>query len=439
MRDSWRNLFVVVAVVVTFATGRAARADSSDDIGGVVHPASPPGDNARSALDALLFVPRTFVRIAVFASTSTASFFENQQVVPRTRELLESEDGAVRIVPTLSLGSGLRPDVGARVSTKRRGFSSMVRGDFLGLDQYELEGRLLQAFGTNEHTQIGIEGFQQRSLGGYSGVGPVPTRDDRNAYLPGKLGTAASYLQQRERIIATFGARVAVDYELLLSSSFQRRTVSDSPVDSNTFNTTFVPGSVPGANARSERIYNEVAVRRDTRAVRGPPAAGLLIEVYGGASNDVHGTFAPALHSGGRVAWFLSILRKTSILSPRLQLDVVSPLGNKGLPFLEYAYASGFRGEDGRTDRVAALASLDYRWQLRTYIAARVFFDATTVAPTIPRLDVTHLAWATGVGIDLHSRNTQLGRFGISFSPDAVQLFLVFGLSDPGFGDRQHR
>ena len=430
----------LVGVVLLLVSVRVARADSPDeDIGGVVQPATPPGDTGRSVLEALLFVPRTFVRIAVFASTSTASFFENQQVVPRTRELLESEDGSVRIVPTLSLGSGLRPDIGARVSTRRKSFSSMMRADFIGANQYVLEGRLLQAFGKNDHTQIGIEGYQQRSLSGYGGVGPAPTRDDRNAFLPGKMGSAGGYRQQRERIIGTFGARVAVDYEILLSSSFQRRTISDNPDDTNTMNTIFVPGSVPGANARSERTYNEIAIRRDTRAVRGPPAAGLLLEVYGGASNDLNGTFAPALHSGGRVAWFISIVRTTSILSPRLQIDVVSPLGNKGFPFQEYAYASGFRGEDGRTDRVAALASLDYRWQLRTYIAARVFFDTTTVAPAIPRLDVKHLTWATGIGIDLHSRDTLLGRFGISFSTEAVQLFLVFGLADPGFGDRQHR
>lgn len=418
---------------------RTARADPSDDIGGVVQPASPPGDTARSALDTLLFIPRTFVRIAVLASTSTASFFENQQVVPRTRELLESEDGTVRIVPTLSLASGIHPDVGARISTRRKSFSSMARFDFIDARQYVLEGRLLQAVGANDHLQFGIEGFHQRRISGYGGVGPFPTHDDRNVFLPGRVGAAGGYREERERIIATVGARVAVDYELLFSSSFQRRTISDNPDDPNTIANVFVPGTVPGENARSERVYNEIAVRRDTRAVRGPPAAGLLMELYGGASNDVNGTFAPALHSGGRMAWFVSIIRKTSILSPRLQLDVVSPLGNKGLPFQEYAYASGFRGEDGRTDRVAALASLDYRWQLRTFIAARVFFDATTVAPTIPRLDVNHLAWATGIGLDLHSRDTLLGRAGITFSADAVQLVLVFGLADPGFGDRQHR
>ena len=126
-------------------------------------------------------------------------------------------------------------------------------------------------------------------------------------------------------------------------------------------------------------------------------------------------------------------------INPRVTLDVISPLGSKGLPFVEYVSEGGFRGQSGRVDRVAALASLDYRWQLRPFVAARIFVDATTVAPTLPKLSLEHLAWAAGFAIDLHSSQTAIGRVGIAASPDAVSLILVFGLADPGFGDRQHR
>ncbi len=196
---------------------------------------------------------------------------------------------------------------------------------------------------------------------------------------------------------------------------------------------------MPGAYDRSERLYTEATIRRDTRAVRGPPAAGLLLEAYGGSSQDTNGIYAPALHTGGRVAWFISFIRKTTIINPRVTLDVISPLGSKGLPFVEYVSASGFRGQSGRVDRVAALASIDYRWQLRPFVAARIFVDTTTVAPAIPKLSLEHLSWAAGFAIDLHSSQTAIGRVGIAASPDAVSLILVFGLADPGFGDRQHR
>jgi hypothetical protein len=436
-----RSALALAALSTVLASaGRAAADDEpSTDVGGVTRPASFPGDDGRAVLDGLLFVPRSIVRIAVLASTATASFFENQQVIPRAESLLRSEDGTVRVTPTLSLASGLRPDVGARVTAKAGGFASMLRTSVIGPDSYVVESRLLQGLGNREQTQLVLEGYQERRISGYGGVGPVPSEDGRNAFQPGHAGGSAAFLQARQRIIAAIGTRVAEDYELLLSTSFQRRTIEDAPDEVDTVASTFLPGTVPGAYDRSERMYTEAAIRRDTRAVRGPPAAGLLLEAYGGSSQDTNGVYAPALHTGGRASWFISVVRKTSIINPRVTLDVVAPLGSKGLPFLEYAYASGFRGQSGRSDRVAALASVDYRWQLRPYVAARVFVDVTTVAPAIPQLSVEHLAWATGFGIDLHSSQTAIGRVGISFSPDAVQLLLVFGLADPGFGDRQHR
>lgn len=435
-------LVLVASVAMTAGSSVAEAAPPpTDEVGGVVRPASPPGDGARTALDALLFLPRTIVQIVVIASTATASFFEDQQVVPRTQALLGSEDGTVRVTPTLSLASGLRPDVGARMTARAGSFASMLRMSIVGPNHYVAEARLLQALGKTGHTQLVLEGYQQRRSGlGFGGVGEDPRNDPRNAFLPGRQGTEGVFLESRQRLIAGVASRVANDYELLLSSSFQRRRIEDSPDDgAGSLANTFVPGTVPGAYDRSERTYTEVAIRRDTRAVRGPPAAGLLVEGYAGASQDVHGTYAPAVHAGGRVAWFVSVVRKTTIISPRFTLDVVGPIGEKSLPFREYAYASGFRGSDGRVDHVAALASLDYRWQLRQYVAARLFVDVTTVANEVTSLDVKHLAWATGFGLDLHSSATQIGRVGFSYSPDAFQLVLVFGLADPGFGDRQHR
>ena len=414
----------------------------SDDIGGVLRPASPPGEGARTFLDTLLFIPRALVQIVVAASTATVSFFEDQQVVPRARALLGTEDGALRVAPTLALASGLRPDVGARLTSRVGSFGSMLRMSIVDFDSYVMEARLLQSLGEKGQTQLVLEGFQQRRSGqSFAGLGQDPQNDPRNVFLPGREGAAGIFLESRQRIIAGMASRFEEDYELLLSTSYQRRRLESSPdaPRGQSLGETFGPGGAPGADDRSERTYSEVALRRDTRSVRGPPAAGLLLEGYAGASQDVRGTYAGALHAGGRAAWFVSVVRKTSILSPRVTLDVVGPLGDKLLPFRENAYASAFRGLGAGTDRVAALASLDYRWQLRSYVAARIFADATTVAREVTALGLTNLAWAVGAGIDLHSSATEIGRLGLSYSSGGAQLILVFGLADPGFGDRQHR
>ena len=432
--------FAVFLASISYAPASLAAPDK-DDIGGVTRPASPPGENARAVLDALLYIPRAIVQIVVVASTATVSFFEDQQVVPRAESLLRSNDGTLRVAPTLALASGLRPDVGARMTSHVGSFGSMLRASIIDPDYYVTEARLLKSFGEQRQTQIVVEGYQQRRSGqGFGGLGQSPQDDPRNVFVPGREGQSGTFLENRQRVILALATRFAEDYELLLSTSYQRRTLENSPgTAGETLADTFAPGSAPGANDRSERAYSEVALRRDTRAVRGPPAAGLLLEAYGGSSQDVNDKYAPALHAGGRVAWFVSVVRKTSIINPRVTLDVVEPLGERPLPFREFAYASSFRGVGGRIDRVAALASLDYRWQLQRYFAARLFADATTVAPHLVELSLTELAWAVGAGVDLHSNTTELGRLGLAYSPGGIQFILVFGLADPGFGDRQHR
>lgn len=435
-----RSWFLIAATVSSVARAAPTTAPPGD-IGHELRPAEERGHRFRLVLDALLFLPRKLVDVAVFTSTATASFIEDQQIVPRARSLLGSEDGTIRVTPTVSLASGLRPDLGARMTANAGSFASLLRTSIVDRDTYVVESRLLQYFGDQSHRQLILEGFHQSSDQlGYSGLGPDPRRDSRNVFLPGKEGAAAIFRETRERVILGGDWRVQEDIELLASSSFQRRRVLDprSP-GTDTFASTFAPRSVPGAGTRSERVYTEVAMRLDTRAVRGPPAAGILFETYAGSSQDVHDTYASAFHTGGRVSWFLPIVRPTTIFNPRLVLDVVEPLGNRPLPFREYAYAAGFRGALNRIDRVAALASIDYRWQLVSYVAARLFVDVTTVAPRVTALRTDHLAWAVGGGIDLHSSTTELGRIGVSWSPEATQLILVYGFAGPGFGDRQHR
>ena len=437
-------LAAVLAVLLASSPVRAAPTTApatADEIGAELRPASPPGEGARRVLDALLFVPRVLIEVAVIASTATVSFFENQQVVPRARALLGSEDGKIRLAPTIALASGLRPDLGARLTSAEGRFASMVRASIVDRDSYLAESRLLVSLGERGRTQLIFEGFHQRSTGlGFGGLGPDPLHDRRNYFLPGKAGASASFLEVRERVIAGVASRVEENVEILASTSYQRRRIQD-PRDpgGDTFEHTFAPGTVPGAYARTERFYTEIAMRRDTRAVRGPPAAGLLLEGYMGTSEDVHDGYGSAIHYGGRFGWFIPIVRKTSILSPRLNLDIVDSTGDKPLPFREYNYPSGFRGADGRVDRVAALASIDYRWQLVSYVAARLFVDVENVAPRLTALRTEHLAWAVGGGIDLHSSTTEIGRLGVSFSPQAIQLIFVYGLAAPGFGDRQHR
>jgi hypothetical protein len=107
------------------------------------------------------------------------------------------------------------------------------------------------------------------------------------------------------------------------------------------------------------------------------------------------------------------------------------------VPFAELPRQPDFRGVDNRRDFVSAVASLDYRWTLMRYLAARLFVDAATVGPRIYELSLA-LRPAVGFGFDVFSRSTQLGSLALALSPDGVRLLMSIGVAG-AFGDRQHR
>ena len=185
--------------------------------------------------------------------------------------------------------------------------------------------------------------------------------------------------------------------------------------------------------------YTEVAARLDTRVSRGAPATGAMVEAYGGLYKGVKESDADAVGAGARWAAYIPVYRVTNIISPRIAIDGILPVGDVPLPFNDYVVATDFRGFDARRDKVAMVASLDYRWTLMKFIAARVFGDATNVAPDVQSLGLDKMRFAWGFGLDLHSADAQLGRIAAAFSEGDVRLFFSLGVAPSGFGDRQHR
>ena len=84
------------------------------------------------------------------------------------------------------------------------------------------------------------------------------------------------------------------------------------------------------------------------------------------------------------------------------------------------------------------MASLDYRWSIARYVAARVFVDGATVAGGVGSTQIDRMRFAFGIGLDVSSASTELGQIAVSASPEGANVFLSFGVPS-GFGDRQHR
>jgi hypothetical protein len=312
---------------------------------------------------------------------------------------------------------------------------------FGGINRSVAEGRLLYLVPAKFPLFFGLEGFFERNAElGYGGVGPDPASDPRNHFSPTTTGRVGLYAQTRARLIGSAAVRLGENVELLGSASQQIRYLDDAPdAGANALSKVFVPGSVDGANARSRRLYSEIALRFDNRESRSAPVPGALFETYGGISQSTDDRDNQHLAYGARIAGYLRVYRSTNILTPRLGIDAIAPLGGR-IGFTELRSERDFRGGDSRVDRHAAIASLDYRWAVSGAFAARLFTDATTVAPRFAALRPNQAVFAFGIGLDLYTPTTEIGRLALAIdSHAAAHVLLSFGVAPRGFGDRQHR
>jgi len=406
---------------------------------GVEREESEPGDAARTALDALLFLPRTATELFFITTGTAAGLIEQEQVVPRIHDLTVPSEGEVRIFPTAFVETGTGPNVGVRVIGRARGVGTTARAGVGGAHDLVAESRLKLASIVPLPFAVGLEALHdERSSLGYLGLGQNPESDPRNRFRAGAPALGASYRERRERLIATAGVRAGTDVEILASTSFSRRHVLDSPdTDAHQLFDVFEPGSVPGARSVTHVVLSELAVRIDTRASRGGPSQGVSFETYAGRGDGIRDTSVRYVRSGGRAAAFIPIVESDNVLSPKLVLDGLGTLRGP-VPFIELPRQPDFRGFDNRRDFVSLVGSLDYRWTVMRYLAARIFTDAATVAPRVDELELTHLRWVGGFGFDVFSRHTQLGSLAISAGPEGATFFFSFGVAS-SFGDRQHR
>ncbi len=439
LRPLLRVLLSALGVTTVATVARAERVERDPkQVTGVERADRQPGDAARTVATGVLLLPRAAVELVFLATGSAASLIEEEQVVPRVHELLHPPKGEIHAFPTLFAETGSGFNVGARAIARADNLGATVRAGVGGAHDLVAESKLRLSFPKPLPFSLSLEAFHdERSSLGFLGVGQDPESDARNQFLASAPSRAATYRERRGRFIASAGTRILSDVELLASSSIARRHVLDPPDDGDTLSEVFVAGSVPGSGAVTHIVYSEIALRVDTRAARGTPASGVLLEGYLGQASGVLNTDTRFMRTGGRAGLFLPLLESSNILSPRIALDGLSDLGSS-VPFNELVRQPDFRGYDNRRDRVSMVASVDYRWAIARYLAARLFVDAATVAPELDALKLDNVRPAAGFGFDVFSRSSQLGSVRATFSPDGFLFSFGFGVSS-GFGDRQHR
>jgi hypothetical protein len=415
------------------------------------------GDALRTFGAGVLFIPREMVRLMFLAGGVTAGLVRDEQVVPRVGELLSPSPGNISVIPSLFIDTRRRTSAGAQVIASGKESGTRLSFGFGGV--HDLLGEARARFGFSKPIPIVLSVdvlADSRSTLDYLGVGQRPDKDARNRFRSDALTREATYYETRVRGIASIGARVASDWEVFLSTSLLKSRVDDTPGGGpSTISRVFEPGTVSGAPtlsppcstrksgvpcfAESRIVYSELALRLDTRVSPARPSSGVLVETYGGFAHGLGGDETRFYRVGGRAALFVSILRPTNILSPRILIDgMVVPHDAPEPPFTSLVSQPDFRGLDTRRDRVSLVASVDYRWSVVRYLGARVFVDVATVGPDVGAMLNVPVRVAGGFGVDVFSKSTELAQLIVSFSGEGARAYLTFGVPSL-FGDRQHR
>jgi hypothetical protein len=435
---------------------------------GIDRPGLAPGDTGREAAAGVLFVPREFIRLMFLTSGLTAGLIRDEQVVPRVEQLVSPRPGSYSVLPMLFLDSSRRPSVGAQLLGNSRFAAMRLAVGFGGIHDLLGEARVRFAMPKPLPFVLSIEGLADtRSALQFRGVGQDPDNDPRNHFVAGAATHNAGYFEERERAIFELGARATRDIEVLLSSSLLRYVVDDTPTGGPTSIVhVFQPGSVPGAPVATasscpkraatftgppalpvgapcpveNRLnYTELTLRFDTRASKGRPSPGVLLETYAGIATGLGNDPTQFYRLGGRAGGFISIRRRSNILSPKITIDgIAQPPGTQPVPFTELTQQPDFRGIDNRVDKISIVYSLDYRWSMIRYLGPRLFIDAAQIGPDMAAAFKVAPRVAGGFGIDLFSDDTELAQAMMSFSTEGVRVLFTFGIPTQ-FGDRQHR
>src|SRR5690606_18026655 len=206
-------------------------------------PERQPGDLAREAANVVLFVPRLAADLVFTATGTAAGLIEEEQVVPRVRDLIRPPPGEIRVFPTAFVETGSSFNLGGRMIARADRLATTVRAGVGGRHDLVAESRLRLAWPEPLPLSFALEApNDSRSSIGYLGLGQDPESDPRNAFLPGVDREAASYHERRERFIFGVGARPFSDVEALVSASLTRRHALDPP-EGTPLDEVFAPGS----------------------------------------------------------------------------------------------------------------------------------------------------------------------------------------------------
>jgi hypothetical protein len=389
-----------------------------------------------------LFLPKVAVQ-AAFAPVRGAIWLnERYRVRERAHGVMFNEPGTMGFYPTVGLQSGFGFTVGARFvhrdllgAHERLSASAAMGGRFH--QAFELGLRSGDRFGQRLRLELKGEA-DRRPKEQFFGIGngderSAPVSDPAEVpagWMPidalnDSTAVEARYRQQLLRATGVADVGIVSDLRLRAAGALTDfevgRTEDRTPIDE-----LYAPESLVGFDG-ARHAYAELELRWDGRRAvsswepRPVTSGGWFAGIYGGRVTRLD-EGADFWRYGGEVQHFLRVGRGPRVIAARLHADGVTG-SREEVPFFDLPqlggnkFLRGYATERFR-DRIAAVASLDYQWDLSQLFSARVFTDVGRVYESADALTLSGLRMGYGVGLDAHTRQSFWLRTSLASSID---------------------
>lgn len=389
-----------------------------------------PGDStARVIARGVLFVPRTVFTLAFKPVEGLAWLYERYQLGERYYQIFWNDARTAGLFPTFGMQSGFGLEVGARFvhrdlagEGEKLSLSTSTGGEYRTLSKATLRsGRRF------DPVELSLDArFEQKPKDAFYGIGNV-------------MGGETRYRDRYGRATGSADVRLGGPLHLTASGAYADHRYSASS-SGTPIEEMYATDKLTGW-AGTQYGYGELELRYDTRRASNAHEApvftsrGTLLAAYSGAAIGLDDHSADYRRYGVDAQQFIRLAEGPRVLSLRAHLEGVT--GNLDeVPFTDLPRLGGkqsLRGYplDRFRDRVSALGSAEYTWDLARMISASLFVDAGRVYRSVNDLSLDDMRVGYGVGLDLHTEHSFVGRVSLASSIDGG-VFLDFAV-DPIF------
>lgn len=380
-----------------------------------------------------LYIPRETIKGILQSTGKSASVISDEKFIAHAEDFFFVLDKRAGWFPSVVLSTGFAPYYGLNLFYRDDSKSIVLSGRYRNRyksgwqAKYNQEGIIDEKVWKISFLAL-ADRFNDQS---FFGFGAVPQTDSRNIFKTGSE-EFGRYFQKRIKYQAVFGIRPSKKLELFYTSYYQKRELGNSGISSRSVEDVFDVNLIPGFGVEGKQLYNEAAVKYDTRKFNKSLSSGKMFGGYLGYSQGVGGEKSKFLRMGFDVAAFIPVIKDNRIIVPRLIVDKIENIddGNP-ISFVEYPRQRAFRGVSTRkliaTDNLSFIPSLQYEWPLSYRLTGQLFSDFIIVSEDLSSLTFDNARWAAGFGLVLHQGRSETGKFEIAYGSEGAKILFGFG------------